>query len=102
MLNINSYFFFLMSIAVADRFQNFYEQGERELLLSEVSELRNKVGINPLLLFPIYNIIMRIFFYPQHFEINYVKLLEALEAQENYGQSKFLSRRDEQVEAGRY
>ncbi|KAK1387409.1 Kinesin motor domain-containing protein [Heracleum sosnowskyi] len=46
-------------------FQNFYEQGERETLLSEVSQLRNK-------------------------------LLEALETQESYDQSKFLSRRDEQ------
>ncbi|WOH15809.1 hypothetical protein DCAR_0935355 [Daucus carota subsp. sativus] len=46
-------------------FQNFYEQGEREILLSEVSELRNK-------------------------------LLEALEAQENYDQSKYISRRDDQ------
>ncbi|KAK1352515.1 hypothetical protein POM88_053212 [Heracleum sosnowskyi] len=33
-------------------FQNFYEQGERETLLAEVSQLRNKVGENPLLLLP--------------------------------------------------
>lgn len=41
------------------------------------------------------------YFHPYHVGNVYVKLLETLEAEENYDQHKFLSRRQEQVDTGR-